>query len=562
MVTDNDLFVDRLYNQKELNNFYKHLYYIIENFDEQAINELCSGSEKDIDRVLLVLAEEANRILNIRLDDINTTSLEQLPNVTRSLDEYLKRYSYNYFKLTTLPNYDMWYHNIEWGNFVQLYQKLVILASRGLGKTFEFDNSYPLWTMYRYRKDTPIIRQPFEIKACKEGVSITNTFGLAKRVLADIKAEIEANDILRNYLYPEKRGEGKWEDTSIECKNGAKWIIRSSDSQIRGIHLFKIVVDDFLDKSVLYSSEQNNKLKEVFFGEIMGILEPGGNIIVVGTPFTKTDLYSDLAASKDWKLFEYPAIWQDGTITNPLRFNMKYYESQKELLGSMIFAREYLCRPISDQASIFPYDILKNAFIGMDNITYVNRIQEYKKKFKRIVCGCDYAISGNIGADFSVFSVVGLDEQDVYHLIHVWRKRGASHHEQISQMQRIKYDFNPDTFICENNGFQRIMSDLAREAGITNVQEFTTTGLNKKDLYNGLPSLAALYEQGRIKMPRGNEESRALTDLICAEFNSITFNEDKSKLESSGGHDDTCLSIFFAIKGEGILNNQININFI
>ena len=107
--------------------------------------------------------------------------------------------------------------------------------------------------------------------------------------------------------------------------------------------------------------------------------------------------------------------------------------------------------------------------------------------------------------------------------------------------------FKPNKIIAEENNFQRILIDLARERGVTNIEGWTTTGYNKKDLYSGLPSMSALFERGDIRMPRGNERSKEVTDIICGEFNSISFNEDSGKLESVGGHDDCGMSCFFAV---------------
>ena len=552
----------KAYSFRELNNMYKQIDQLIDSLDELAIRELLSGSEKDLDGILKIIMEEADAVLTGTIQSVGTSALNHLPQVSRNLDEYLRRFCFNYFKSTVLTDYDMWIYDIEWGNYVQLYNKLLILAGRGLGKTFAIDMAYTVWTMYRYRKNTSLTKQPAEIRHCEKGVSITNTFKLARDVVMhDIKKEIENNDILREVLLP-NRNEGKWGNTEILCKNGASWTIRSADSEIRGLHTGKIILDDYLNDSVIYSKEQNRKYINKYNGEIAPVLNKGGNIIVIGTPYTDHDWYSELKKNKDWKCFEYPAFTHDGLITNPLRFDMKYYQDAKYESGTPIFSREHLCKPITDSSSIFPYEYLRNSFIGMDKICMAQRIQEYPVKFSKVVCGCDFAKSAAIGADYTVYSVVGLDSLQQYHLVYVWRKQGASYNEQISAMQYIQVNFSPDTFLMEANNFQKVMVELAKDHGIYNAEPFVTTGWNKKDPNSGLPSLSARFERGQIKFPRGDEYSRNITDIYCSEFNSITYNEDSGKLEAVGEHDDCPMSLLFSIIGMNAVNSQLNINYL
>jgi len=130
----------------------------------------------------------------------------------------------------------------------------------------------------------------------------------------------------------------------------------------------------------------------------------------------------------------------------------------------------------------------------------------------------------------------------------MWRKQGASHDEQINQIVSLDQRFKPNKVRCEDNGFQGILSEMARARGLRNIEGFTTTSGIKKDLYNGLPAMSAMFERGQLKVPyRDDEETRNTTNLVFSEFNSITFNEDTGKLESSDQHDDIPMSSFMAV---------------
>ena len=109
------------------------------------------------------------------------------------------------------------------------------------------------------------------------------------------------------------------------------------------------------------------------------------------------------------------------------------------------------------------------------------------------------------------------------------------------------------------------MSALARERGLSNIEQFTTTEGNKKDLYSGLPSLSAMFERGQIKVPYKEGDTRQKVESMFSEFASVTFRSDKGKLEASSGHDDIVMSSWLSIntlREENGSGNNFSINMI
>jgi hypothetical protein len=418
-----------------------------------------------------------------------------------------------------------------------------------------------IWDMYRYERQTELIIPPKDIVLCKESMLITNEFKLAKKLLKKIKSEVEGNEILNEKLYPGRFAEG-WSKESLTCKNGAELTLSSFHSSNRGPHPGRITVDDFLDRSALYSKEARERFREAFMAEVTNMLVPNGRLRVIGTPFSTEDLYHDLKKESSWAVFEYPALFPDGSVLWPDRYDFEALMEKRKLFGNLIFSREFLVRPISDSVSIFPYSILENAFIGMEKFRLVQNRQSYPTKFKKVCIGCDFALSGSANADYSVFSVVGIDANEHIHLIHVTRLRGASHNEQIARIQGLNSNFSPNVIVFETNGFQKVMFQLAKQAGMRNVMEFNTTGFKKKDAYEGIPSLAVMFERAEIKFPRGDEYSIETTNMVAGELNSMVFDEDTGKLEAASGKDDCVLSLFFAIRGLKQVNTGFRISML
>ena len=533
---------------------------IINGLDAQAILELSSGNEKDIDVILDILVDETAAVIASNNKTLDASKFGYLDKFTASVEETLRVKSLNYFILTCLPNFILGWHNIEWGNLLQMYRLCCILAARDHGKSYNFSFAYPLWQMYRYKgRGTLLNKTPKELQMAREGLLITNEYGLARHLLSLVKEEIENNDILGERLMPDSKRQG-WGNEKIITKNGASLATKSAMSKIRGYHPTYIILDDFLNESSLYSQDQRDKYLNIFLAVIMPALSPGGQLAMVGTPFFEKDLYAYLKDTGLFKVFEYPAIFPDGRLLFPQRHTFNSLMDKKKLLGSLIFSREILVKPITDQAAIFPFKTLRNSIRGMDSTDITMNIDSSPRKYAKIVIGCDFAISSSIGADFSVFTVLGIDELGLIHILNCWRKSGANYAQQIGVLKKINKDFRPDIFYAEDNGMQQIFIDMMKDANLPVVGR-TTTAVNKKSLYEGIPSLAVLFETGRIKFPYGTQRAKDMTDLYFDELNSITYIQGTGKLESVSQHDDTSMSLWCGVRGHKAKSDDFDFSF-
>jgi hypothetical protein len=440
------------------------------------------------------------------------------------------------------------------------------IASNSKSYTFSF--AYPLWQMYRYRprfstrNEEGIRRQVSpEIWRAGNGLLVTNEQTLARHLLKIIKEEIESNPILAERLLPTGKKKAGWGSDSITTKNGASLILKSAGSRARGLHCDWVVWDDFLDESSLYSAEQREKFFNLFVGVFMPIVNPGGQALVAGTPFHNEDLYHTLRKQGVFKCLEYPAVFPNGELLFPERHSIESLLIKKQTLGSLIFSREILVKPITDNTSIFPYEILKKAIKGQDNVILTPNIDSATRKFIKIAVGCDFAISGAISADYSVFTILGLDEFDHYHVLNSIRLHGAGYASQIAALKKINRDFRPEVFYAEDNGMQQIFIELLKDADLPVVGK-TTNATNKKSLYQGIPSLAVLFETSRIHFPYGDKKSQNMTDLYFAELNSIAYDRDTGKLQSTSRHDDTSMSLWQGVRAiKGVLKDDFDFSF-
>lgn len=413
--------------------------------------------------------------------------------------------------------------------------------------SYQWSYAFILWRLWSYTRPTAYRQDTVDNANRKETCYITNTFTLAKVQIAKVTEEIEVNDLIKEKLNPYNKA--SIGETAIKTETGSTLHVRGKDSMIRGLHVGACLCDDMPDESSLYSDEQREKLKELLKGTIEPIVEPYGYFLVTGTPYSSApnELYQILKADKRFYCFEYPILFPDGRPLAPDRYTFEQILAKKEELGTIVFNREYLVVPISDTSTIFPYEYLMRSVIGMETIRFASSIDDFPFKLTRVHIGVDFAVSGNIGADYTVYSVWGKDAMDNYYLLYYYRKRGMSHNEQVDKIVQLDRLFHPNKIRCEANGFQSILSGLAKERGLKNIEPFTTTEGNKKDLYTGLPSLSAMFERGQIKCPYAIGETRQAVDLMFGEFSSITFRSDNGKLEAASGHDDVVMANFLAI---------------
>lgn len=538
---------------------------IIDRLPSPTISQLFSGGYKrDMDKMLETIIDQTEYAMNFGRS-LDTEKLGYVDNLFASMDENLRILSYNYFNATVLSNFNLGWRNLEWGNLTQLFPWSSYLCGRGSGKSYMWCYSFPLWRLYSYTRPMLYGGDTVDNKNRKETAMITNTMTLAKVHVNKIIEEITTNDILKEKLDP--NGKAKLGETAIEGENGAILHVRGKDGFIRGLHVGAAIIDDMPDESSLYSDEQREKLKEVFRGTITPIVEPYGYLIVSGTPYSTApnELYNVIKGDKRFYSFEYPIVFPDGRPLAPDRYTFEDIKAKRTELGSIVFAREYLVIPISDNSTIFPYEYLRRSTVGMDKVSFADSIEFFPFELQRVVVGCDFAVSGNIGADYTVYSVWGIDYSNNFYLINYFRAKGMSHNEQVDKIVLFNRLYKPDKIVCEANGFQGILSALARERGLSNIEQFTTTEGNKKDLYSGLPSLSAMFERGQIKVPYKEGDTRQKVELMFSEFASVTFRSDKGKLEASSGHDDIVMSAFLSLhtlREENGSGNNFSINMI
>ena len=176
--------------------------------------------------------------------------------------------------------------------------------------------------------------------------------------------------------------------------------------------------------------------------------------------------------------------------------------------------------------------------------TNYNELGEADGVFGQHFIGHDPAIASDKNADYTAMTVMRMKpEEEKKEIIHVVHERGMSSVAQKRMMVTLNSKFQPDLIELEGNNFQRMLEQEMRELKADMpIRIFMTTRTRKESLFM---SLLLAFEQGHIKTPYGDEQSRKYTNALEQELNRFGMQKN-GKLESVGTHDDLAMSIALA----------------
>lgn len=437
-------------------------------------------------------------------------------------------------------------HHEAWDELVTTEKRLCVLAPRDHGKTYFFDFAYPIW------------KAVFTPNG--KGYIFSATAPQAARILEDIKEEIESNPKLQ-WLLP-KGKKAKWSGTAITLSNGHKIYARGYGTKVRGAHPDWIVVDDGLNDEDAYSEIVRQKNIDYFYTAITNMVIPGGQIVVVGTPFHGSDLYADLAKNKRYRFAKFPAL-VNGKPLWSARYSAEDLEGKRAEIGSIRFTREFLCDPISDDMSLFPEKLFRGMDVEVPNVCLGMSAKFWNQLgvTKRYV-GVDFALSSSTSADYTAVFVMGLDSQGNRWVVDIQQHRGLSYSQQLSLINAVGRKYRPEIIYLEANQMQRIFGDELIRTTDLPIAKFYTTGMgsakasrkktpgsntvsqNKNSLEGGVPALRVLLENRKFRIPRGDAESIEMTDKWVQEMKAFTWAD--GKLQGVGAHDDLVMACWIA----------------
>lgn len=410
-------------------------------------------------------------------------------------------------------------HHREWIQLIAQNRRLCVMAPRDHSKTTVFSVVFPLWRIRFIPGDL--------------GYIFSYSQDQASKILERIKDIVETNSFFQG-LKP--KNPETWHKSEIKCSNGAKIVAKGFGTSVRGPRPNWIICDDILADRNIYPMSY---IKKFFFEAVSNMIARDGRIIVVGTPQSRDDLLHELAKNPAYCFRKYAAVLSEEEKTTlwPQRYSYQDLMLKKREVGSVAFAKEWLCEPVSEESSLFPYSLVSNCFDPEFRMPL-----EYRGPWKTYI-GCDLALSAGAGADYTVFLTLGVDSAGNRYILDIFREKGLSYKGQFEKIVELSKRYRPQLVYVEANQYQRVLVDMLRDRTDIPVKPFIT-GRKKVDLIEGVPGLRVLFENGKIRIPRGDDRSIDLTDVLVREL--VNFGWREGKLEGVGEHDDTVMALYIA----------------
>ena len=270
------------------------------------------------------------------------------------------------------------------------------------------------------------------------------------------------------------------------------------DNNLVGGHYDLIIMDDVVNRDNIGTADQMEKVVKRY-RDSLDLLEPHGQLIVIGTRWHDSDLYgwimdpdNDIASSFDTmikKAYEGDIInGIDFTPLWPGKFSQEELAKRLREEGWAHFSAQYLNDPVPEATATFKRDY----FRYYDSSDLKGRLIN---KFLLI----DPAISLKKDADYSAFVVVGHDEHDYIFLMDIIRQRMAPS-DIINMIFLLRDRWGLIDIGIEEVAFQKALSYSLREDDRFKRRPFHITELkpNERSKDTRIKGLQPLYEQGKI----------------------------------------------------------------
>ena len=399
----------------------------------------------------------------------------------------------------------------EWLELLESTDRTVIVCSRDHGKSV-FMHSWVVWNLV-------FQPPPYQMLYISSN---------QKQTMVHMR---DIDKIFNHRILKQFKPARGWAIGNITLTNGNSILERSVGSQIRGLHPQEIIVDDPMKE---FSMTAINKVSDWFFGDLIPTLHHTASLRMIGTPFSYTDIFCQLEENEVYTVRKYPCFNSLNEPLWPERWDYDALIQRRGEIGSLKFTREYLCVPISTGTSLFSPDYIEES----KNPNDILRMGQ--KSSQRYYVGVDPAISTD--GDYNVIVVIEKDEHDNKKVVYVDRQKNVNFRENIEKVRLVGKIFNPEVVLFETNTFAKSFTQELRNISDLNVRDFNTTRRKKQEV---ILSLQMNFENHKIKLPYGDENSRRVTQAIIEELSMFSITE-SGKFEGIGAHDDLVMGLALA----------------
>lgn len=341
------------------------------------------------------------------------------------------------------------------------------------------------------------------------------TYPMATSFVKQVQSNLERNEDFIKYFGDLHTDAPVWRENALTVKGASGLASKENTlvaygltSNVTGAHFDWAILDDLVNDTNIKSKEGLEKPKE-FYRNTLNLVDPDKNgrrpIIIIGTTWHQGDLYSWLMdksnpASKEFKVLRIPAYegeWGKGNLAFPTRLTWKALEKQRNQQGLSHFASQYLLDPVPPDNATFR------------KFTYYEEEDIRGLKLNKFIA-VDPAISEKDSGDFSAMVCVGVDANNSWYVLDLWRDK-VKPSRLIDQIFYWDTKWQPITTAFESVVFQKAVRyqldvEMRKRNQFIPIKEFTSRDKTKRERIMGLEPLYETEVLHHLKSHPLNED--------------------------------------------------------
>lgn len=374
-------------------------------------------------------------------------------------------------------------------------KKLLILLPRGTFKSSIITVGYTLWSIAKNPETRILIANA--------------THEMSVSFLGQIKRHLQRNEDFKAIYGDLTATADSWrenrisvaKDDSYKTKEPTVWAFGAGGNLV-GSHFDLAILDDLVNRDNITTKEQIEKIKN-FYKDTLDLVDADKKghkkVIVIGTTWHWDDLYAWIQDPKEdigenFEVIRMPAYegeWGEGDLLFPDKLGWKQLEDLKREQGLAHFSAQYMLDPIPEEQQTF-----KGPFRDYDptDLRGLNL-----NKFITV----DPAVSEKKQADFSAMVCVGVDKNNDWYILDIWREQ-VQPKRLIDQIFYWYEKWKPISVGIETTAYQKalkffIQDEMRRRNRFIPLKELGHTDRSKEERIRGLQPR---YETGSIFHPQ------------------------------------------------------------
>lgn len=334
----------------------------------------------------------------------------------------------------------------------------------------------------------------------------SETQGNAIKFVGEIKGHFEQNEKFKK-LYGDWANRGNiWKSNEFVIRPRKKVRKESSVSagslekgtQV-GMHYDTVILDDCVSINNISSDAQIQKTID-HYKLLLSILNPDGEIIVIGTRWGFLELYSWLSDPEgpeydQVETFIREAEDSEGNLLMPEVLNREFLDQQLKTQGSYIYSCQYLNNPQSSGLNCFKKEHIQYYKEAPNNLVYFLTI--------------DPAISLKAESDYTGFILNGVDYYGNWYIVEAIQER-VEPSDLINKVFEINQKYSPIMCIgMEKFALEKVLKKNLEEAMMRRkifipIKDLPTNTRVSKEAR--IRALQPVFEQKRIFIKKEHKE--------------------------------------------------------